>query len=149
MKRILLFALVFVLAACAGGAGSEYSQNLAKWQDASIDHYRFTLFIGCFCAFMDQMPLTIEVDGGEVVSVTRADGTLVISDDPSYQFFEPYLTVDRLFFALEADLTGEADEVSVSYNSAYGFPVSIAVDRIKEAIDDEISFQVSEFEVLE
>ena len=45
MKRILLFALVFVLAACAGGAGSEYSQNLAKWQDASIDHYRFTLSI--------------------------------------------------------------------------------------------------------
>ena len=148
MKKITLLLLALILAACSAG-GSELSRNQSKWQDANVTHYRFQLSVGCFCLFRSQMPLTVEVKDGEVVSMTRPDGTTVNSTDPSYDIFESYATIDRVFLKLEADQTGDADEVIVTFDSTYGFPANVAVDNIKEAIDDEISYQVSNFEVLE
>lgn len=149
MKKIVLLLLAFILAACSTETKTDFDKNLAKWNDANISHYRYSLFIGCFCAFRDQMPLTIEVKDGEVVSMTRSDGTAVASTDPSYDIFESYATIDRVFLKLEADQTGDADEVTVTYDSTYGFPANVAVDNIKAAMDDEISYQVSGFEILE
>lgn len=147
MRKLTLFVLTIILAACTGA--SEYDQNLAKWQAADISHYRFELFIGCFCPFAEDMPLTVEVLNGEIVSITRADGSPVEATDPSRGVYESYATIDRLFAELKADLSGEADEVVVTYDPTYGFPVNISIDQIKEAIDDELSLQVSSFEILE
>lgn len=146
MKKILLLVLSILLAACS--TASEYDQNLKKWQDAEVAHYQFDLFIGCFCPFRDMMPLTIEVQNGEVVSITKPDGTAVAESDPSYQYFIEVATVDRLFEKLNSSLNGSADEVLVMYDATYGFPVTISIDQIKEAIDDEIAYQVVNFEVL-
>ena len=148
MKKIILVMLALILAACSAGSTSDFDKNLAKWSGANISHYRYQLFIGCFCPFGGDMPLTIEVKDGEVVSMTRSDGTAVNSTDPSYDIFESYATIDRVFLKLEADQSGDADEVIATFDSNYGFPANVAVDNIKEAIDDEISYQVSEFEVL-
>ena len=146
MKKILLLVLSLILAACS--TASEYDQNLKKWQDADVAHYQFDLFIGCFCPFRDMMPLTIEVQNGEVVSITQQDGTVVTENDPSYTYFVEVATVDRLFEELNSSLNGGADEVLVTYDATYGFPVTISIDQIKEAIDDEIAYQVANFEVL-
>lgn len=147
MKKITLILLTIILAACTGA--SEYDQNLAKWQAVDVSHYRYDLFIGCFCPFAEDMPLTVEVLNGEIVSITSADGSPVEATDPSRGVYESYATIDRLFAELETDLSGEADEVVVTYDPTYGFPVNIAIDQIKEAIDDELSLQVSNFEILE
>ncbi|MBN8654564.1 MAG: hypothetical protein J0M11_02425 [Anaerolineae bacterium] len=147
MKKILLLVLSLLLVACS--ASSEYDQNLKKWQEANIDHYRFDLFIGCFCPFRNVMPLTIEVQNGEVVSITQVDGVVVTAEDPSYELFTSAASMDALFTMLEADLNGDADEVLVTYDTTYGFPTSISVDQIKEAVDDEIFYQVENFEVLQ
>lgn len=147
MKKIILLVLAIILAACTGV--SEYDQSLAKWQDADISHYRFQLFIGCFCPFAEDMPLTIEVLDGEVVSITSADGSPVETTDPSFETYNSYATIDRLFLELKANLSGEAEEVVVTYDPTYGFPVNISIDRIKAAVDDELSLQVSNFEVLQ
>ena len=149
MKKITLLILALILSACSAGATTDFDKNLAKWNDANIFHYRYQLFIGCFCPFAGDMPLTIEVKDGEIVSMTRFDGTPISETDPSYSVYESYATIDRIFLKLEADQTGDADEVIVTFDSTYGFPANVAVDNIKEAIDDEISYQVSNFEVLE
>ena len=146
MKKIILLVLSLLVTACF--ANSEFDQNLRKWKDANIAHYRYQLTIGCFCPFFEDMPLTIEVENGELVSMTRADGAPLGPADLNYQYFEGYSTMDRIFTALEASLNGEADEVIVSYDPQYGFPVDIAIDRIKLAVDDEMSLQVTNFEVL-
>jgi len=145
--KFILLLPALLLAACSGII--DYNQNLKKWQDAGIEHYRYSLHIGCFCPFRNYMPLSIEVKDGEVVSMDRADGTPILSDNQTYKIFEPYSTLDRLFAQLKAALTGGNDEVRVTYDSAYGFPDTIYIDRIKEAVDDEISFSVKDFEVLE
>ena len=56
--------------------------------------------------------------------------------------------IDKIFEELTKDINGEADEVTVTYNANYGFPEQVNIDFIKEAVDDEISLTISNFEKL-
>jgi len=148
MKKITLLLLALILTACSFGARSELYKNRQTWQDAGITHYRFSLHVGCFCPFREKMPLTVEVQNGEIISMTYSDGTLVDKTDPNYETFSQHATIDRIFSELEAGLKGDADEVTVTYDSTHGFPSEIYFDYIKAAMDDELSLTVSEFEIL-
>ena len=151
MKKLLLpfiaLALVAVaLTAYAMGNRSESDRNLQKWQGAGISHYRYNLFISCFCVFNENMPLVIEVKDGEVVSMQFQNGKPI---DPTFlELFNRYSTIDRLFSDLEANINGGADEVVVEYDPTYGFPIQVTIDYIQEAADDELYLTISEFEVL-
>jgi hypothetical protein len=147
MKKTILLLLVFIFAACSIGS-SELSRNQQKWNDANITHYRFSLNIGCFCAFRDQMPLTVEVLNGEVVSIAKADGSMLDKADANYEYYSTYSTIDHLFTELESDSVKNADEVTVKYDATYGFPTDINIDFIKAAMDDELHLSVSEFKTL-
>ena len=148
MKKIILITLAIVLAACSAG-GSELSQNLEKWQDAHISHYRFSLNISCFCAFRDQMPLTVEVRDGQIVHMATVDGTLVLDTDQNYEFYAPHATIDLLFAELDAAVTDGADSVTVTYDATYGFPTEIAIDYSQEIADEEMYYSISGFEALQ
>lgn len=149
MKKIVFVILAFMLAACSIGQKSELSKNQTKWENAHIASYRFSLFVGCFCAFRDQMPLTIEVHDGKVTSMAYADGSPVPADDSQLEYFHRFATMEALFAEIQADQNGSVDEISAEYDSTYGYPTQIRVDQIKEAVDDEYSLTVSNFEVLE
>lgn len=148
MKKIILLLFALILTACSFGASSELDTNRQTWQDSGITHYRFSLFIGCFCPFRDQMPIIVEVQNGEVISMTAPDGKPITAADPGYENFTRYATMDRIFSTLEAGLAGDADEVTVTYDSSHGFPIEIYFDYIKDAMDDELSLSVSNFEIL-
>lgn len=145
MKKILMTLFALLLAACS--AKTEYDRNLAKWQSAAVAHYRFDLVIGCFCPFYQDMPLTVEVKDGEVVSIARADGSLVGTSDPNYQYYVEYATIDLLFAELGSEMA-DADEVIVTYDEQYGFPAEVSIDRIKLAMDDELALRATNFEAL-
>ena len=148
MKKLILITLALILTACSSGAKSEFDRNQEKWQNAHVSHYRYSLFVGCFCPFTEKMPLNIEVKDSDVLSITYADGTPIPATDPEFEFFSRYGTMERLFSELEADLAGAADEVTVSYDPTYGFPQTANIDVIKEAVDDELSLTVTGFETL-
>ncbi len=145
MKKFILGVLAIILVACS--TGSEQDKNLNKWQDAGISHYQYDLVIGCFCPFMQDMPLTIEVENGEVASISRADGTEILASDPNYEYYVKYATIEGVFSELKNE-TADADEVVVTYDAQYGFPAEVSIDRIAAAVDDEMSLQVTNFEVL-
>ena len=147
MKKIILITLIFMLAACSAG-GSELSRNQEKWQDANITHYRFNLNISCFCAFRDQMPLTIEVQDGQIVHMATVDGTLVLDTDQNYEFYAPHATIDLLFAEINAAVNEGADSVTVTYDATYGFPTEIAIDFSQEMADEEMYYSISGFEAL-
>jgi len=148
MKKLILLTLIVILTACSIKAPSELEKNRQTWQDAGIKHYRFSLDIGCFCAFRSQMPIAVEVQNGEIVSITYPDGTIAAATDPGYETISSNATIERLFSELEADLGGKADEVKVTYDPTYGYPASINIDFIAAAMDDEISYTVTNFEIL-
>jgi len=146
MRKLLYIVITLALAACSLGGKTEIERNREKWQDTNISHYRFNLFVGCFCVFTEDMPLAIEVQDGEVVSMEYQGGKEV--EAPARELFERYATIDRIFAELEADVNGAADEVVVTYNQMYGFPEQANIDFIKDAIDDELMLTISNFEKL-
>ncbi|HSM71917.1 MAG TPA: DUF6174 domain-containing protein [Anaerolineales bacterium] len=148
MKKYLLFLLVLVLSACSAGGNAEFNRNQAKWQDANITHYRFDLTVGCFCPFRSQMPVTVEVQDREVVSMVDANGETFPLTDPTSEFVLRYATIDRLFSELGSDSVQGADKLTVSYDPTYGFPSEISIDFIELAVDDELYLSVSAFEPL-
>ncbi len=148
MKKLITIFIALVLTACSFGSQTELSRNQSKWQDAGITHYRFELSIGCFCAFRSQMPVTVEVQNGEIVSITAPDGSIVATDDPNYEYIARYATIDRLFSELGSDSVRDADKLTVSYDTTYGFPSEVSIDFIELAADDELYLSASAFEPL-
>ena len=157
MKTLLLlftfFALVVAACSSAAQAGGDQSgnqteieRNLEKWRDANVSHYRYQLNISCFCAFRGDMPLVIEVMDGKVVSMEYESGKEI--DPANRELFDKFATIDRIFKEVEAGLAGAADEVKVTYDETYGYPVDITIDYMKEATDDELYLTVSNFEAL-
>ena len=148
MKKITLLLLALILAACTTGGGTELDRNQSKWQDANITHYRFELTVGCFCPFRSQMPVTVEVQNGEIVSMIDVNGETLTTTDPMNEFIVKYATMDRLFSELESDSVRKADKITVTYDSTYGFPSDINIDFIELAMDDELHLSASAFEPL-
>ncbi|HAV77934.1 MAG TPA: hypothetical protein DCX53_11350 [Anaerolineae bacterium] len=147
MKNIILITLAFILAACSAG-GSELSLNQGKWQDADVTHYRFQLSVSCFCLFRSQMPLTVEVQDGEVVSMIDVNGEAFPLDDPMSELVLKHATIDRIFSELGSDPVQNADHLTMSFDPTYGFPTEVAIDYIELAADDELYISVAGFEPL-
>jgi hypothetical protein len=143
-KTTLIILLALVLSAC--GAKSDLTSNREKWDNQKITHYRFNLTIACFCPFREVMPVTVEVKDGQIVSMLDAQGKPL--DENFRATFEQAGTIEALFAVAEENLAN-ADKVEITYDGTYGFPASIVVDRIKQAVDDEISYYAENFEVLQ
>jgi hypothetical protein len=139
--------MVVVLTACAsvGAASSDFDLARDKWQDAGISHYRFNLNISCFCIFTQDMPLIIEVQDGEVVSMEYQSGNEI--DPSNIELFERFATIDRIFAELETALV-EADSVTVEYDETYGFPTQVSIDLDQQMADEEIYLTISDFDTL-
>ena len=141
LHRFTLILSIIVLAACSVAPKTPLEANREKWTAQGITHYSFNLAVGCFCVFRNQMPLAIEVKDGKVISILDNAGQPV----PQFaETFDSYNTIEKLF----SKLNDKADKITVEYNKQYGYPESIYIDYIEKAVDDEISFTVSNFTVL-
>lgn len=137
-RAVTAYTIVaLTLAACADEPSSSVAQGpRGMWQEAGIVDYTLTIERVCFCP--DIGPYVVAVQGGEVVSATR-EGEEVPLDDEMLATWP--LTVEDLFAEVdEAERT--ADEVAVEYDEALGYPSRIDIDRIENAIDDEMTYVV-------
>jgi Family of unknown function (DUF6174) len=150
LKRLTIFVLLIALTACSAAlvptpAGSPLAENRQKWEAQHITHYRFSLSVGCFCAFRDKMPLTIEVQDGQVVSMVDKDSQAVTDFKDT---FAQYDSIENLFNALDSAQNGGAEKVTAEYNPDHGYPQSIFIDGSTQVADDEMNLSVSSFEIL-
>ncbi len=148
MKKLLvsLSLVALLLSGCGLLPNSQLAAGRDRWQKAGISHYRYNLTVGCFCAFSQRTPLTIEVANGVVQSMTYKDGTPVPADQVS--LFTDYSTIDALF-RYTGEALRQADEIKVQYDPTYGFPSSVQIDFIKQAVDDELWLTVANFQPLQ
>ena len=148
MKKLIFVALACFLVAYAIRDGGTYLHQL-KWKAANVSHYQFQLSIECFCMFyLTRMPVTVEVQDGEIVSIVDSSGTAIPNENEIFNEIARFATMDRLFSTLRANLGGRADEFTVTYDFRYGFPTEIRIDRSKDIADDEWALTVSRFVVL-
>lgn len=146
MKKFLFPAFLLILLTI-WIIRSDYSHNRFKWFNSHITHYRMDFSIGNYWMDGPEMPVTVEVRYWQIVSMTAADGTKILKTDKDYEYLASYATVNRLFSTIQrASIT--ADTVNVQYDETYGFPVSISIDSNRNMQDDEMSYRVSNFEVL-
>jgi len=161
LKALPLVAIVLTLLACSALPAlatptptakpkptphPALAQNLKKWQAQNITHYRFSLDVRCFCAFTGQLPLTVEVRDGQVVSETDKTGQPVAAQFK--EVFAKYDSIEKLFALLDAAQNGGADLVTIEYDPQYGYPQTAYIDYMANVADDENRFTVSSFEVL-
>lgn len=141
----LFFVFAIVFSACSGG--SEFQQNQKKWDGQNINHYRFAVAVSCFCPFAGA-EVTYEVLNGQVLNESvRSTFDNQIDMAQVSDFYQPYNTIDKVFDYVGGAIK-EADETTIEYDSTYGFPSTVSVDWIKQAIDDEMYLTLSNFEPL-
>ncbi|AKG53140.1 hypothetical protein DGWBC_0456 [Dehalogenimonas sp. WBC-2] len=136
--------MAFVLPALSGCAVTkdpaqlELDTNRSIWEKAGIVDYEFQLRIVCFCPYDYTRPVTVQVAGGNPVTVTYADAPFEVTTD----FFQRADTIEKLFDIIQNSIDTGADSLVVKYDPTYGYPKSISIDPIKDAIDEEISYLV-------
>jgi hypothetical protein len=140
-KTLAGVVTVAVLAGAAGAAAAsdpaeerrKLADARAKWARQHVRDYRFRLRLTCFCP--ERWPVTVVVRDG------RPRGARA--------FQRHFDTVPAMFRQISRALRDErAGEVRARYDRRRGFPRFASIDRIKLAIDDEVSFTVDRFRVL-
>ena len=150
MKKIVLICLVFFIsAACLSTCGSPqrpaYKQARSLWEAQDIQHYRIHYAIGCNCPWYDMMPLTVEVQNGEIVSMVASNGGDMT---PYLDTFRKHATIESLFDMLDSTTSTRVYKLEVQYDATYGFPASIAIDPYRMIADDATGYYVTNFEIL-
>lgn len=117
----------------------------ALWESQEVNSYRYTLQVSCFCIVEVTRPVTIEIQNGEVASITYVeDGTAA---DP--QLFELYNSIDKLFAIINNAESQDPARLDVTYDETYGVPLLVDIDISEQMADEEIYFTVSDFEVIQ
>jgi hypothetical protein len=104
-----------------------------RWEAHGISSYDFVYHASAMAGACE---LVVHVRDGEVESATARQ--------PCWLKPKVATTIDGVFDTLATERR-ESDEVNATYDPEYGFPIAVSVDRIRNAIDDEWWFGVSDF----
>jgi hypothetical protein len=131
---------IAVMGCFASHEQSELDDAREKWDADAPSHYRY---VQDEWAFADSVgPVRIEVQDGEIV-----EALIVETDEPAPD--SRALTIEDLFAMVQDELDGDPDDITVEYDAELGFPASVDVDPIENAMDDEHGFSAEQFETLE
>lgn len=137
--------VLFVVACDKDPTGPEWSalrSAEAQWhavQPAS-NSYVIQQRIACFC-----------IDGGTVYDVTVTAGTVSqVRAFPNNVFvpvdqYPRFQTIDQLFEKVRTALKTPGQLVAVEYDAAFGYPTTVSLDPIQNAIDDEVSYLTNNY----
>ncbi len=142
---IVLIALTAV--GCSDGTGLDQdplAEARARWAQTDAADYVFEFRRSCFCSPDFVRQVRIEVLDGVVSSAVYVDTEEVISLP-----LTSVPTIDDLFEEIGDALEGGAFSVSADYDADMGYPTSVSIDFIENAIDDEMAFTVASFQLLD
>jgi len=113
------------------------------WQAKNISNYSYDISWSCFCDKSLIRAVHIEVKNAKVVSRRYLNGKGEIPQ-AYYRFFG---TIDELIKILKEAEAQNAHKIDIKWNPAYHYPESSHIDYIKDAVDDEQSFTITDFKV--
>jgi hypothetical protein len=143
----LLFVFFLAVAGCTSSTGptdeaTALALSRARWFNYGFTDYQFTIARGCECLPEMTGPVLVEVRGGVVAERRYISGTSV---DPQYS--DLFTAVPGLFDLIDEALRRDAAGLAVRYNAAFGYPESIQIDWVAGAVDDEVSYHITDFEL--
>lgn len=141
LSSLMLPLVAALLAGCTltgpGSVGEPEDLDSARnlWRQVSTSDYDMSMVRGCFCIGGGEM--TVFVRGDSVAAIQQAERQWQSGND----WWQYIPTVDGLF-NLIAEATADAHSVEAEYHPQLGYPTSVSVDWLKDAVDDEISYSV-------
>lgn len=115
-----------------------------KWASKGSRDYRFRFQWNCFCAFRGPVQITVRAGKIDAIqSLADRDGGAV----PREQF-ERYKTIDQLFELIAQAYEKRAVSIRATYDETRGFPQSAYIDYDRRIADEEMGFEVKDFEPL-
>lgn len=134
--------------ASPGLIGDEISRDIGsfrdRWDAAGISDYGYVVDWLCFCEFSGPSMVTV-ADGVTESIVFQGDSVFEdASVDPRFLDDLPG-TVYELFELIETEIDN-ADLVVAGFDSQLGYPTDVYIDSITNAVDDELTIVVSNFE---
>ncbi len=146
---LLLASAAVALAACStappatvGPTGPIVDRVTAQrtvWTNQQVRSYTFTIERQCFCPEEYRGPFNVVVVESAATLVTYQGG--VAKADSLANLPK---TMEAAFDLIVANAASEPDVV---YDDRFGFPLRIALDPMKNAIDDEVTYVISNFHV--
>jgi hypothetical protein len=146
-RRLALASVVLaasLAASCSLITGGEsnlrevYDSARTKWAEQGVRSYTVDMNIACFCP-VGGNPVQVQVRDGAVVSVTPLQGGQPVNTSS----FGQYPTVDRLFEIIGDAIDRKADRIFTTYDPDRNFPTRIEIDYRRNAIDDEVVYNVA------
>lgn len=142
MRRALLPWLVAVglLSACHDPVrpqSRDLDSAVARWSATrpANNSYQIDQRVSCFCIF-----------GGNPFRVTVTSGTITRVVDLSNgqeldaSQFSRFRTVDQLFAEVRSALQLPGTLRNVQYDAQRGYPTTVSLDPVKNAVDDEVAY---------
>ncbi len=117
-----------------------YLANKEKWENASILDYSFIFQVSCYCNEEYTLPKKVLVMGGEIVTVNN----LAYSKETHWGVF----SINDLFNEIEKASNQNLAVLETTYESYYGFPTYLYIDRDERIADEEIGYFVTNFKIL-
>lgn len=109
-----------------------------QWPDFAASDYTYRLEVLCFCPLTG--PLRVSVVDGEVASATRLAKPGRGAQAPEFA----RLTINDLIAKANDPSVFEAD---VTWPAGTDHPTRIAIDQIENAVDDEVTYTISNVQV--
>ncbi|MDP5144041.1 DUF6174 domain-containing protein [Rheinheimera baltica] len=107
----------------------QFEQYRAYWRSQNLQNYSYVVEDGC----MFGSTTSANVSSGKHNFITFEN-----------QSFGGNATIEDLFNEAEKAIK-EAHQLDLRFNNQYGFPEAMRVDWSKDIIDDECSYEVTEF----
>ena len=142
---IVLYILVacWIQISCASSLSSGLEKNRRIWNESKIDDYRMKVKIMKTGHATPMGVVAIEVRDGKPVSTTWAEGR---STGQPVQNCHPYDTIPEIFGLIDDAEKHDPEELEVSYDPTLGYPVRLKMDPRRTTMDDELSWEVLQFE---
>ena len=110
-----------------------------RWAASRIAQYEYSISVGCFCPF--PRPVRFEVRNGD----SSAPGL----DDRTRAWMARFESVDALFAMLHEHAQRNPARFEIEYHPTLGYPAKGYLDGSFNVADDELSFEIVEFTVLQ
>jgi hypothetical protein len=115
--------------------------NARLWSSTQPAHYAYFLERLCFCGTEVTRRVRIEVVNGAVVSRTYAE----TGQPVTAQWQALFPAMEGVFQILREALEREAADFDADYDPNRGYPRTVAIDYIENAVDEELSLRLTGF----
>lgn len=137
--------MVVAAAACSALNWAEIERNRRLWRDSGIVNYRMTVDVQKTGHATPMGKFIIEVRDRKAVSIKLASDP---TRDAMSERFSRYDTIDDIFDIIETAGVMRPDKMDIEYDAKLGYPKKLNLDPDASAMDDELFFQVLQFEAL-